>query len=682
MKKYNLVIAVALAFGATSCSDWLNMEPYTSDDTETVFKNESKAEIFVEGCYRGAINTEFYYQMGMGDGVMHSSEDGSTNNSKYNICNYKYDATTPTTLTGVYNEQYSTIEQANVAIKKLSDMTESTKRNQLLGEALSLRAFSYLNLIRIYGDVPARWIPMEDISDKNEALYPKRVQRDTIYDHIIADLQKAAEYVPWYSESGYTTPERFSKQAVYALLARTALYAGGYSLRWNLETNDENTMQVKRRDDAARVKELYGIADKACKAVIDKGENSLTQGADKMSGYEYFWYNHCQRNFKATNSEMLWELAQYGAETNSAFDVYAHPGSRGGTFGSRKAMQFMLPTYYLSFDKNDTRRDVNCTSYSIYFLNKGAATDTWVDVGTTYSCIMPGKFRLSWCVEPNSASDRNLDIPVLRYSDVLLMYAEAENYLNNGPTAAGENALKEVRTRAGIGNMAVPASQSGFDDAIAQERKWEFANEFMLRTDLIRMGRLAKELNTTKQDMKNLSDHKGDYANVAKYRLYKFHQDAQVYGDTFLGVDYIDITDANEIGVLETVPGSSAGYAAFQTKLAAIVAAHGITVASGDKWYPVKMFEAYTSSFNQKGRKAVGFTKGYNALQIGAIIYKNPTGSAENGGKYPNWIEAADGSDGLYYGYRENHCELLPFANKSAGHPMVDNPNLTQLPGY
>jgi hypothetical protein len=134
--------------------------------------------------------------------------------------------------------------------------------------------------------------------------------------------------------------------------------------------------------------------------------------------------------------------------------------------------------------------------------------------------------------------------------------------------------------------------------------------------------------------------------------------------------------------VLKSVPDKSTDYAAYQTKLAAILTAHGIRVESGDKWYPVDMFEAYTSSFNQKGRKAVGFTNGYNTLQIGNVIYTKPTGSQENGGSYPNWIQAADGSDGIYYGYKENHCELLPFADKSAGHPMVDNPNLTQLPGY
>ena len=627
MKINKIFVAVMAAIGLTSCNDWLDMEAYKSDDTEFAFQNETNADLFVQGCYRGIVPGDFYYQMGMGDGVMHSCEDGTTNNSKYNICNYKYDATTPTTLTGVYNEEYGAIEQANIAIKKLSEMAESDKRNSMLGEALCLRAFGYLNLIRVYGDVPARWLPMDDISDKNEALYPKRTSRDVIYDKIIADLQQAVDYLPWFSESGYATTERFTKQAAYALLARTALYAGGYSLRWNLETNDVNTMQVKRRDDAERVKELYQIADNACKAVINKGENYLVKAANGKSGYENLWYNFDQRNLTAVN-----------------------------------------------FDKKDTRRDVNCTSYSIYFLNKGTSSDTWVDVGTTYSCIMSGKFRLSWCVEPQDASKRNLNIPILRYADVLLMYAEAENFLNNGPTSEAKNALKEVRERAGIADMEIPSTQTAFDDALAQERKWEFATEFMLRTDLIRMGRLAKEIAQTKQDMKDLSDKRGAYANVATYRLYKFHKDAQVYGDEFLAVEYIDITDAHEIEILKTVPN--------QAKLAEIVQAHGIAVNNGDKWYPVNMFEAYNSSFNVKARQSVGFSGGAKALQIGNIIYTKPTGKSENGGTYPNWIEAADGSDGLYYGYEENHCELLPFANKSAGHPMVDNPNLTQLPGY
>lgn len=679
-----VTVSLSLGTSMTSCSDWLEMEAYTSDDIETTFSDEVRADKFVQGCYRGLIHNEMYYQLGMGETVMHSCEDGSTNNSKYMMCNYKFDALIPATVTTIYKEQYRIIEATNIAISNLSKMPETEKRNQLLGEAICIRAFCYLNLIRIYGDIPAVYTPLEEMDPNDEnTFYPKRSSRDEIYDKVISEVQSVIDWLPWFEESDYQTPERITKQGAYALLARLALYAGGYSLRWNLETNDPATLKMARRDDATRVKELYQIADNACFQIINHGSNSLVQAHEDMSGFQYLWYNHCQRNFAATNTEILWETAQYGDVTNSQFTTYAQPGSRGGKYGSLKAMQFMLPTYYLSFNPKDTRRDVSCTSYSIYFLEKGSANDTWVDVGTTYSCIMPGKFRFSWCVAPQSNKQRNLDIPIFRYADVLLMYAETQNYLNNGPTQAAKNALQEVRNRAGVGEeLTIPNEQEAFDDAIVQERKWEFATEFTLRTDLIRMNRLAKELAKTKQAMKDLSDRKNEYANIPTYRLYKFHIDAQEYGDKFLAVDYIDLTDPSEIEVVKNVPTAKEEYDAFQEKILNIVKAHNIEVSNGDKWYPVNMFEAYTSTFNGNSRKMVGFRAGFNTLQIGKIIYTLPTGSAENGGKYPTWIESADGSDGLYYGFQENKSELCPFAAKSPGHPLVDNPNLTQLPGY
>mgnify|MGYP000343945571 FL=1 len=102
-----------------------------------------------------------------------------------------------------------------------------------------------------------------------------RVDRDEIYDGIIADLQEAVEVLPWYSEGFFSTPERISKNAAYGLLARTALYAAGYALHWDLNTYDKSTLQMRRPLDESRVRKLYTIADEACKAVISKGENSL-----------------------------------------------------------------------------------------------------------------------------------------------------------------------------------------------------------------------------------------------------------------------------------------------------------------------------------------------------------------------------------------------------------------------
>lgn len=659
-----------------SCSeDFLDQPATNIASTDTVFLNLDTADMFVQGCYRSLIPTEMYYQLGAGDTVIHSAEDGTTNNSKYNICNYQYDAKTPNTVTGIYAAMYASIEKTNIAISRLGLMPVSAKRNALLAEVKAIRAFCYYNLIRVYGDVPAVYTPLEE-ADPNDpnTLYPKRSSRDGIYDRVIADMQESVNDLP----ATGTTTERLTKPAGNALLAKIALYAAGYSLRWDLNTGAPGTMA--RRSDNARVRELYQIADNAAAAVINGGTASLVQAQGGKSGFEALWYNFCQRKFAVSNPEMLWHLANYGPNTNSGFGVYAMEGSRGGTYGSRKALQFVLPSYYLSFNPGDTRRDVSCTSYSVYFLNNGNATDTWVNAGTTFSCILAGKFRMGWCVAPQAADARNLNVPVIRYSDVLLMYAESQNYLNSGPTAAGNAALMQVRTRAGIGSMLPPTGQQAFDDAIVQERKWEFAGEFTLRTDLIRMNKIASEITKTKQAMKNLSDRTGAYANTPVYRLYKFQKNAQIYGDPILQVPYVDLTNPTQIAAVLAVPTTTAGYAAYQTTLRGIATANGLAAASDDKFYPTNMFQAYTSTFNGNARKAAGFTGGFNALQIGAIIYTKPTSSAENGGKYPDWIEG--NGDGLFYGFVPNKTELLPFASASAGHPMVDNPNLTQLPGY
>lgn len=678
---------ITLAGGAlTSCEDYLDMPSYTDVDEETAFQNEDYAEFFVLGCYRGLIHSENYYQLGAGETTIHSCEDGSLNNGKYNVCNYNYSPTSGYTVSTLYKESYRIIDDVNLAIARINDLPETTKRNSLLGELYTIRAYAYHNLIRTYGDVPARWQPTVDLDQNDEETwYPHRTDRNLIYDHIIDDLQQAVKWLPWRSESTYPTNERVTKQAALGVLARIALYAGGYQLRWDLKTNDAGSLRVARIDNEARVKELYQIANDACREIVKQNENDLVKASSSMSAFQNLFFNFCQRNFGVTDKEVMWHLAQYGEKTNCNFNIYAQTGTRGGKYVTIKAMQFALPSFYLSYDKADQRRDVTCTSYSIYFLDKGAANDTWVDVGTTYSCIMHGKFRIPWCQEPQATQKRNLNIPLLRYSDILLMYAETENFLHNGPTEVAKQSLKAVRERAGIGSKAIPGDQQGFFDALVQERKWEFSGEFMLRSDLYRMGVLARELKATQDDMKALSKREGKFADVPIYRLYRFQPDGQEWGNDFLALDYIELTDPKEIDQIKDAPKKSSEYDAYQAKVLDIVRAHGVTVKDGDKWYPTNMFEAYNSTYNGNCRKLVGFKGGYNNIQLGNIIYTKPTGFGYEKNKpnqYPDWIEAANGTDGLYFGFIENCAELLPFANTAAGHPMVDNHNLTQHPGY
>lgn len=680
-----ITLAVALLGGGsmalTSCEDTLEKPSYTADDLDYVFSDLNTAELFVKGCYRGLVHKEQYYQLNAGDNVTFPTEE-DTSGSKWMIGNYDYDPVLPAAPYSTYNEGYRIIESCNVAISRLNGMEESPKRNALLAECYTLRAFVYHNLIRFYGDIPAKWLPLDELDPNDPETYtPHRTSRDVIYDHIIADVLDHIEDLPWQSEADYgIAPERFTRQAAYGILARICLHAGGYSLRWDLNTNDPASMSLRRRDDAARVRELYQIADDALAKVMEKGENSLiTQGTDGMSPYMTLFWNYCQRNYGVSSQEFMWQLAEYGTNTNSEFGLYIQPGSVGGLYGQRKTLQSKLPTYYLSFDAKDQRRDVVCCNYSVTYKNTNNIDDEWCNVGTTYSCVMGGKFRIQWTVGPaGEAAKRNIDIPMLRYADILLMRAETQNYLNNGPTGLATSCLQQVRDRAGVGHLAIPTGFDAFQRAIMQERQWEMSDELTLRTDLIRMNLLDDEIAKGKADLKELSDHTGKYANVATYRLYHYEKNEQIYGDKFLTVPYVDLTKdvVAKHSWIKTAPNTTAKMKTFKTNLEALKTELGLT---GD-WYPMNMFEAWNSTYNKNCRRAgAGFSNDMNStLQIGASCYTKATGKEFNIPKnqYPTWV------DQMFYGYEKNRVELFPFANKAAGHPMVDNPNLTQHPGY
>ncbi len=675
----NISLAAVLISGAsmmTSCEDMLDKPSFTADDETFVFSNLDNVDLAVAGCYRGLIHKEQYYQYNAGDNITIPAEE-QLGGSKWMIGNYEYDPILPAALYTTYNEGYRVIEDVNKVIYNLEKISfegkDEDRRKSLLAECYTIRAFVYHNLIRFYGDVPANWLPIlvQDFKDP-AVVTPPRTSRDVIYDRVIKEVQDYVDYLPWFSESGYgDSPCRLTRQGALAVLARICLYAGGYSLRWDLETGAN--LSLRQRDDAARIRELYEIADDALAKIIQRNENSLVQAGNGMTSFQNLFWHYTHREFGVSSQEFLWQLSCYGTKTNSEFGLYIQPGSVGGLYGQRKTLQQKLPTYYLSFDPKDVRRDVTCCNYSVTFKNTNSIDDEWSNVGTTYSCVMGGKFRIQWSVGPaGEATNRNIDIPVIRYADVLLMRAETQNFLV-GPSA-GEPYLKQVRDRAGIGDMAInTSSKDAFLREILQERKWEFADEFLVRGDLIRMNLLDDEVEKGKQDLKDLSARTGKYANVPTYRLYRYVKNEQVYGDKFLTVPYIDLTDG-EIDLIKTAPNSTSKMKTFRANIKKILAGRGIEEGV---WYPVRMFEAWNSTYNKNSRRGsdVGFSNDMNStLQIGQSIYTQPT--AMKNGAYPEWVE------NLFYGYQKNKVELFPFANKAAGHPMVDNPNLTQHPGY
>ena len=691
MKKHNfnivrnVVAAIALVGSGsmllTSCEDTLDLPSYTKDDTDFAFRDENNADLFVQGIYTGMVHEEFYRQANTGEMTTIAAEDAFEGQKHY-VSNYAYDPTAPYVLGSTYGESYKKIEACNLALSYLRGMDQTTKVKALIAEVVAQRAFLYFNLIRLFGDVPFTVEPLDPNNMYAEdVMYPTRYDRDKIYDFIIDEMAATIEDLPWYSECGYT--ERINRNSACGLLARICLHAGGWSLRWNLETNDPASLHMAQRDDVARIREIYTIADNALKSVIERGENYLIQGDKDMSGFMKLFYNFTGRDLGAVAPEMMWSIARLGENVgNTTLGVYVGQpgGSQYSIYGQRRSLQCKLPTYYLSFDPADTRRDVTCCNYTVRALSMNNDKPDVADAGTTFSSVGSGKYRIQWQVEPNAAAKRNVNIPMVRYADILLMYAETQNYLNNGPTDAARKALKEVRDRAGIGTMAIPSGFDAFQDAILQERMWELSDEFLLRTDLVRMNLLDREVRKNQQALKDLSKREGQYANQPVYRLYKFTKDENAYRTKFLTLEYIDLTDPAEIAVvnIKSIP-TGAKRDKFNEDLQAIAAAHGRDGSAS--WYVTNMFLAWDNKYNKDARIAGGFKQGgeNNQLLLGNTIGQKPTGFAENNNKYPDWI---DGPFGLFFGYKHNQTELSPFANKAAGHPLVDNPRLTQLPGY
>lgn len=526
MKKlfYNISILILSGALLTSCKKFLDRKSESQFDSETTFENASKAEMVVLGIYELSFNRELYYQFGMGTDECISTE-GETN-SKNMFANYAYSPDIVPTDT--YGSMYKAIEYANICIKKLSAMKSADdagqkKINMLLGESYALRAMSYMNVVRFFGDVPYPTIPVQDAG----TFISSRISRDSIYDGCVADLQKAIDLLPWKSEGMISTPERFSKNAAYGILARTALYAAGYSLRWDLNTYAASSVKLAQRTDANRIKELYQIASDACNAVMQKGENSL------LTSYETVFRDLISGKY---NNESMLEYGQYGADVNRSAigytnGMFAHTSCM---YGKAQPAMGIMPTFYYDFQDGDLRRDVSICTYGITATNARQLN--------SYGANTIGKFRVTWKSAAGTAiNKRDINWPWLRYSDVLLMYAEAQNELNNGPTAAAKAAFEKVRTR-GFGGDAskigtTPATYQDFKNAVINERKLELAFEGWRRTDLVRWGIQYETLTQCKQNLIDMANKTGKYAGIDLYRAYKL-QTATSWNDPVVAVAF------------------------------------------------------------------------------------------------------------------------------------------------
>lgn len=679
MKKITAILSMSaclLAF--TSCEDWLNMPSESKADSSTVFESLDRAEMAVVGAYNSLNTQELGYQLLMGTDECVSTES----NSKYNVSNYDY-TNTSSMLNSTYTSMYKAIEYANVCIKNLPAMSvsegEQTKLNGLLGEAFAIRAYAYWCIVRFYGDVPYTDVPTSDLTTYSSS----RVSRDIIYDNCVADLQRAVELLPWYDEGYLKTPERISKNAAYGILARVALYAAGYSLRWDLNTvpYDKATVKIAQRDDTERIRELYQIAADACKAVIVYGKNGL------LDDYDQIFRDLGNQTY---NEETIFEFGSYGPNGTNVRTGYTNgiptsgqDNSTGG-MGKGGGAMIAMPTFYFEFDKDDQRCDVSICNYGLKLSSNGNEYQM-----NTFAGMGVGKYRINWKSEKGTKDDRrDINWPLLRYADVLLMYAEALNELNNGATVEAVNAVKQVRMRAFRNDEdkigTIPTSYEDFRNYIIKERKLELSNEGLRKSDLARWGILVDYLTEEKAKLVRLCNREGEYVDVKPYRAYKLTSTPK-FLDPTIALDYIEMDEDDvkpilttyELQKLHIMNNGSSGYVektfyevgdkVYYTKDA---------VPAGQKVEEVKytilnMFSVRT--IKQKGNLSVEEKKEAGVDENGNLTGVDVTICANNA-----WIT---GNTGIYYGMKKNMVEILPFSTTA----IIDvNPGLAgqQHPCY
>ena len=511
MNKNKFLSIFFSVLGATtvlnSCNDFLDVESLSNTAEAQQFDSAADTFSALVGVYNSTMGDNTYGQrmnliLAQSGDEFRTSGDYNANDRRGISC---FGAIpTNTELLNPFLDTYAGIERANLVIKNIpispvmtsGSAADKALMNRYLGEALTLRALFYYDLIKNWGDVPFQIVPSSDLP----SVYLPKTDRDVIYEQLLNDLAQASTLVPWRSEGG-TTAQRISKAAVKGLRARIALARAG----WSLRRNPQQMMQ------GSNPQKYYQIAYDECKDIINSGQHALNPSYENL-------FRAIHKNAQDAANEMIYAIGAFGgnSKTDSKIGYYnglRHDDTDWKSSGGINA----IPVYFYEFTKYDLRRDVNIAIFRV-------STTKQADLQTSVNWN-DGKFRKSWTDITGTSQNLGIDWPLLRYADILLMFAEADNELHGAPSQEAINAVLAVRQRAYTGNLSqvgtIPTTKTEFFNYIVKERMLEFGGEGLRKYDLIRWNLLETKINETRQKLTDFMNGTGAYANVPQYIFYK-----------------------------------------------------------------------------------------------------------------------------------------------------------------
>jgi starch-binding outer membrane protein, SusD/RagB family len=365
-----------------------------------------------------------------------------------------------------WTKHYRAIADLNPAIKALNDgkltTTPQDEQDILMAQAKFLRAWNYFMLVRYYGDVPLI-LETTDVTSSEITRAPIA----EVYDLIVNDLIFATQKLPevW----GTDQKARPAMDAAKTLLAKVYITMAGFP-------TNEPSNYLKARDMA--------------KQVVESGNYSLVPEIDKVFALE-----------NEFGTEFMWSFHNSQEEYVIEPQIYL-PGEMAGGWGDVKPEKIWADAF-----PDEPRK-------SAYLL----LDDPWYGTGTTYvDWGTNAPFLRKYLYDSPDNMTKNVSyqcMPILRFADALLLYAEAENQVNNGPTQAACDAVNQIINRAtgGVANAADPLlttalSKDEFDAAVIQQRSWELCFEYDRWFDIQRKRILYEVTDPDYQQNYNIEDY-------------------------------------------------------------------------------------------------------------------------------------------------------------------------------
>lgn len=490
-KNCSMLFIGAFMSGIVGCSDFLVEEDPSNLTPESYYAIPDHAEAALAAVYAdirfiggdGGIFSSTWQLLEAPTGT--STTETAQNSDLNNLYGLVYDGRTQHII-NYWNGLYRVIANANLVLDRVPAITPmaETQKKKVLGEAQFLRAWAYFSLVRLWGDVPLILLPQ---TASSEDFKPAPAPKETVYALIVEDLKAAeAAGLPWMDVSG-----RASLAATKSLMAQVYLTMAGFPL--------------------SKGAPYYQLAAEKSEEVINYGKGnplSLNLFPDYANLRDEKLGNRVEHIF-----QIQYNVVVAGNPMNNMF-----PNFKPVTFAGPSGTGSTVPTteFYKSYEAGDLRTvDQKGYFYTTYYTNGSGAP---FDLRAPYIFKHFNQAALGRSGVPGSRNN-NLNVPLIRFAEVLLIYAEAINELS-GPNSLAYEGLKRIRDRATL--TTPPISQftkDTFREAVWRERWHELCYEQVTWYDMLRLRKAFNEGTRRFDEFVGHVNNSSDQALQAKHLL-------------------------------------------------------------------------------------------------------------------------------------------------------------------